>query len=64
MGGEIGVKTVVYNTPKGKRKKKKNRTRKKREKRLKKHNNKKEEFFTIDHIVRARPRMLLACENV
>ena len=62
MGGEIGVKAVVYNTPKGK--KKGDETRNKREKRLKKHNNKKEEFFTIDHIVRARPRMLLACENV
>ena len=64
MGGEIGLKTVVYNAPKGKRKKKRKKTRKKREKRLKKYNSKKEEFFTIDHIVRARPRMLLACENV
>ena len=62
MGGEIGVKTVVYNAPKGKRKK--DRIRNKREKRLKKYNSKKEEFFTIDHIVRARPRMLPECENV
>ena len=62
MGGEIGVKTVVYNTPKGK--KKWDETRNKREKRLKKYNSKKEEFFTIDHIVRARSRMLLASENV
>ena len=62
MGGEIGIKTVVYNAPKGKRKK--DRTRNKREKRLKKYNSKKEEFFTIDHIVRARSRMFLACENV
>ena len=62
MGGEIGVKIVVYNVPKGK--KKRERTRNKREKRLKKYNSKKEEFFIIDHIVRARPRMLLACENV
>ena len=62
MGGEIGVKTVVYNAPKGKRKRE--RTRNKREKRLKKYNSKKEEFFTIDHIVWARPMMLLACENV
>ena len=62
MGGEIGVKAVVYNTPKGK--KKGDETRNKREKRLKKYNSKKEEFFTIDHIVRARLRMLLACENV
>ena len=62
MGGEIGVKTVVYNTPKGK--KKGDEIRNKREKRLKKYNSKKEEFFTIDHIVRARLRMLLACENV
>ena len=63
MGGEIGVKTVVYNAQKGKRKKG-NKTRNKREKRLKKYNSKNEEFFTIDHIVRAHPRMLLACENV
>ena len=62
MGGEIGVKTVVYNVPKGKKKRERART--KREKRLKKYNSKKEEFFIIDHIIRARPRMLLACENV
>ena len=62
MGGEIDIKTVVYNVPKGKRKME--RTRNKREKRLKKYNSKKEEFFIIDHIVRERPRMLLACENV
>ena len=63
MGGEIGVKTVVYNALKGERKE---GTKKKRResKRLKKYNSKKEEFFTIDHIVRARLRMLLACENV
>ena len=62
MDGEIGIKIVVYNAPKGKRKRE--RTRNKREKRLKKYNSKKEEFFTIDHIVRARSRMLLTCENV
>ena len=62
MGGEIGIKTVVYNAPKGKRKK--DRIRNKREKRLKKYNSKKEEFFTIDHTVRACPRMPFACVHL
>ena len=44
-------------------KKKKDRKRKE-SKRLKKYNSKKEEFFTIDHIARARPRMLFACVHV
>ena len=43
----------------------KKKTQKRKEsKRLKKYNSKKEEFFTIDHIVRARPRILFACVHV
>ena len=62
VDGENGAKTMVYNM---KRNSKKRGQKKNREKeKFKKYNNKKEEFFIIDHIVRARPRMLLACENV
>ena len=52
-----GTKTIVYNT-------KGDTERKGESKRWKKYNSKNEEFFTIDHIVRARLRMLLACEHV
>ena len=62
MDGENGAKTIVYNA---KRDSKGGDGRKtKKSKRLKKYNSKKEEFFTIDHIVRLRPRMLFACEHV
>ena len=52
MGGEIGVKTIVYNALKGERKE---GTKKKRResKRLKKYNSKKEEFCTLNHTTRA-----------
>ena len=44
---------------------KKEKTQKRKEsKRLKKYNSKNEDFFTIDHIVRASPRMLFACVHV
>ena len=48
-----------------KRERRKKKTQKRKEiKRLKKYNSKKEEFLTIDHIVRARLRMLFACVHV
>ena len=57
MGGEIGVKTVVYNTKRDqkKRKKKEKRTeqKEKESKMLKKYNSKKEKFCTLDHTTRA-----------
>ena len=56
-----GTKTIVYNTKGGEKKKTQKR---KESKRLKKYNSKKEELFTTNHIVRARSRMLLACEHV
>ena len=63
MGGEIGVKTIVYNTKRDqkKRREKKTKKKKKRErerKRLKKYNSKKKEFCTLDHTTRAWPRIL------
>ena len=69
MDRENGAKTVVYNTKENSKKRetekrKGGRQKEKESKRLKKYNSKKEEFFTIDHIVRACPRMLLACEHV
>ena len=52
MGGEIGVKTVVYNAPKGERKR--DTEQKIREsKKLKKYNSKKKEFCTLNHTTRA-----------
>ena len=59
MGGEIGVKTVVYNTKRDQKKRREKKPRKrKREKererkRLKKYNSKKKEFCTLDHTTRA-----------
>ena len=59
MGGEIGVKTVVYNTKRDqkKRREKKNqekeKERERERKRLKKYNSKKKEFCTLDHTTRA-----------
>ena len=61
MGGEIGVKTVVYNTKRDQkkmrekkpRKRKRKRERERERKRLKKYNSKKKEFCTLDHTTRA-----------
>ena len=57
MGGEIGVKTVVYNAKRDKNKRgEKKRTEEKKEKkstRLKKYNSKKKELCTLDHTTRA-----------
>ena len=65
MDGENGAKTIVYNTKRDSKKGNGGKTQKRKEsKRLKKYNNKKEEFFTIDHTVRACPRMLFACVHV
>ena len=67
MDGEKGTKTIVYNTKRDSKKGvggKKKTQKRKESKRLKKYNSKKEEFFTIDHIVRARSRMLFACVHV
>ena len=67
VDGEKGTKTIVYNTKREdeEKKKKEKRTQKRKEsKRLKKYNSKKEEFFTINHIVKARPRMLFAWVHV
>ena len=55
-----GTKTVVYNM-KGDGEKKE-RQKEKERKRLKKYNSKKEEFFTIDYIVRACPRIKTTSE--
>ena len=65
MDGEIGEKTIVYNTKRDSKKGDGGKTQKRKEsKRLKKYNSKKEEFFIIDHTVKACPRMLLVCVHV
>ena len=67
MDGEKGAKTIVYNTKRDSKNgdgEKNTKKKEKKSKRLKKYNSKKEEFFTIDHIVRARPRMFFACVHV
>ena len=53
VGGEIGVKTVVYNTKRDQKKKKKKRERKRERKRWKKYNSKRKEFCTLDLTTRA-----------
>ena len=52
MGGEIGVKTVVYNTKRDQKKWREER------KRGKKYNSKRKEFCTLDLTTRAWPRIL------
>ena len=68
VGGEIGVKNVVYNTKRDqkKRKKKEKRTeqKEKESKMLKKYNSKKEKFCTLDHTTRAWPRILFIFVHV
>ena len=58
VGGEICVKTVVYNTKKGSKEKEEKKKKEKESKRLKKYNNKKKEFCTLDHTTRAWPKIL------
>ena len=65
MDEENGAKTIVYNTKRDSKYRERKKERKRKEsKRLKKYNGKTEEFFTIDHTVRACPRMLFACVHV
>ena len=76
MDGENGVKTIVYNTKKDKKKRRKikrkgeqkrkeeEKEREKESKRLKKHNSKKEEFITLSPNSRACPRILFASVRV
>ena len=65
MDGENGEKTIVYNTKRDSNKGTEKKTRKRKEsKRLKKCNSKTEEFFTIDHTVKACPRILFACVHL
>ena len=65
MDGENSAKNIVYNTKMDSKKGDGGKTQKRKEsKRLKKYNSNKEEFFTIDHTVRACPRMLLVCVHV
>ena len=60
VGGEIGVKTVVYNMKMDQKKGggEKTEKREKESKRLKKYNSKMKEFCTLDHTTRAWPRIL------
>ena len=58
MGGEIGVKTVVYNMKRDQKKRREKNQEKEKERerereRLKKYNSKKKEFCTLDHTTRA-----------
>ena len=64
-----GVKTIVYNTKKDKKKMRQKRKegekeREKDSKRLKKYNSKKEEFITLSLNTRACPRILFASVHV
>ena len=63
VDGGNGVKTVVYNTKKEKRKEEEKK-REKESKRLKKYNSKKEEFITLSPNTRACPRILFASVRV
>ena len=56
VGGEIGVKTVVYNAPKKKKKR--------GEKGWRTTTVKKKEFCTLDHTIRAWPRILFVFVHV
>ena len=72
VDGGNGVKTIVYNTKKDKKKggqkkkeeKKKEKEREKENKWLKKYNSKKEEFITLSPNTRACPRILLVSVRV
>ena len=59
VDGGNGVKTIVYNTKKERKKgRKKKKRKRKREQRLKKYNSKKEEFITLSPSTRACPMIL------
>ena len=60
MGGEIGVKTVVYNMKRDQKNKKKKRRKKEKgeRERWKKYNSKRKEFCTLDLTTRALLRIL------
>ena len=66
VDGGNGVKTIVYNTKKERKKwrKKKRKEREKESKRLKKYNSKKEEFITLSPSTRACPRILFVSVRV
>ena len=69
MDGGNGVKTIVYNTKKEKRKEERKRKeeekeREKESKRLKKYNSKKEEFITLSPNTRACLRILFVSVRV
>ena len=64
-----GVKTIVYNMKKdkkrkGQKKEEEEKEREKERKRLKKYNSKKEEFITLSPSTRACPRILFASVRV
>ena len=65
VDGGNGVKIIVYNTKKEKKRdrqkrEKEEKEREKESKRLKKYNSKKEEFITLSPSIRACPRILFA----
>ena len=63
MDGENDAKIIVYNAKMdlgGGEKEEKQ----KKSKKLKKYNSKKKEFYTIDHTIRAWPRMLFVLVHV
>ena len=65
VDGGNGVKTIVYNTKKERKKgRKKKKRKRKREQRLKKYNSKKEEFITLSPSTRACPRILFVSVRV
>ena len=65
VDGGNGVKTIVYNTKKYKKKRRQKRKEgEKDSKRLKKYNSKKEEFITLSPNTRACPRILFAFVRV
>ena len=68
VDGGNGVKTIVYNTKKDKkrggRKRKRKKEREKESKRLKKYNSIKEEFITLSPSTRACLKILFACVRV
>ena len=65
VDGGNGVKTIVYNTKKERKKgRKKKKRKRKREQRLKKYNSKKEEFITLSPSIRACPRILFVSVRV
>ena len=69
VDGGNGVKTIVYNTKKdkkrkGQKKQEEEKEREKESKRLKKYNSKKEEYITLSPSTRACPRRLFVSVRV